>query len=235
VISILVVSALAAVSIFNGCRDVVFNNPLDPNASRANLTIQRVFATLLSGPGDICFDGEKIWKAGAEGRTSAFDMESGTAIRSFHLIPATGIAFLERRLYLCGEENQVLVYDPLSGSLITRISTSEVYPRLLAARETDLLLFDSRSESVFSLNPETRELQRLFQLSGLATGGMEFVEGSVLISDSASDTLYRLTYDGAVIDVYRSPLGGTAGICKDDRGYIYLMGLDGQVAKVTLP
>ena len=232
---ILSASALGVVSIFNGCRDVVFNNPLDPDASRANLTIQRVFATSLSGPGDICFDGEKIWKTESGGRTTAFDMESGTIIRSFQLDPATGPGFLDRLLYLSGEDNQVRVYDPLSGALINRISTSEVYPRLLAARETDLLLFDSRSENLFSLNPETLELRRLFQLSGLVTGGMEWFEGSLLITDSASDTLFRLTAEGDVMDVYRSPLAGVTGICKDDRGYIYLMGLDGQVAKVTLP
>lgn len=214
---------------------MVFNNPLDPDASRTNLTIQRVFATLLSGPGDICFDGEKIWKAGAGGSIGAFDTESGTTIRSFVLTPATGIAFLDRRLYLCGEENQIHVFDPLSGVLITRISTSRIYPRLLTARDNDLLLFDSRSESIFSLNPESGEMTRQFQLSGLATGGMEFVEGSLLIADAASDTLYRFALDGTVIDVFRSPLTGLTGVCKDDRGYVYLMGLDGQVAKVTLP
>jgi len=229
------VFGLTAASIFNGCRDVVFNNPLDPDASRTNLTIQRVFSTFLSGPGDICFDGEKIWKAGAGGSISAFDTESGTTIRSFVLTPATGIAFLDRRLYLCGEKNEIDVFDPMSGILITRISTSRIYPRLLAARENDLLLFDSRSESIFSLNPESGEITRLFQLSGLAAGGMEFFEGSLLITDSAGDTLYRFTPGGDVIDVFRSPLGGITGVSKDDRGYVYLMGLDGQVAKVTLP
>jgi hypothetical protein len=228
-------SACIAALLFNACRDITFNNPLDPDASRANLTIQNVFSTQVSGPGDICFDGEKIWKASDRGNATAFDTESGATIRSFLFAPSNGIAFLNRRLYLCGQENQINVFDPLSGTLITRISTAEIYPRLLAAGMDELLVFDSRSESVFTLDPESLEIRRLFQLPGLETGGMEFFGDSLLVSDLSSNALYRLTLAGSVEDVFRSPLESTAGVCKDDRGFLYLMSLNGQVAKVTLP
>jgi len=214
---------------------VVFNNPLDPDASRESLKIQRIFSTSLSGPGDICFDGEKIWKTGSPDRLDAFDMESGVSIRSFQVDPASGVAFLDRRLYLSRGDNMIHIQDPLSGTLISRITTSDIHPLLVTARETDILLFDHRSDSVFTYSPETRKAERLFQVSGLSPGGMEFFEGTILITDTASDTIYRLTPDGDIIDVYRSPTSGVAGICADDRGYIYLMGLDGQVTKVSLP
>lgn len=214
---------------------MVFNNLLDPEASRENLKIQRIFTTSLSGPGDICFDGEKIWKAGNQGRLDAFDMESGVSIRSFRMEAASGVAFLNRLIYLARGDNQIHIQDPLSGTLISRITTSDILSTLIAARETDFILYDKRSNSILAYSPETREAERLFQISGLSPGGLEFFEGTILMTDTASDTIYRLAPDGAIIEVFRSPTAGVAGICADDRGYLYLMGLDGQVTKVSLP
>ena len=69
--------------LLNSCKDIVFNNPLDPDASAEAVQIIKVITTSLSGKGDICFDGEKFWKIENYGSLNAFDMESGTIIRTF--------------------------------------------------------------------------------------------------------------------------------------------------------
>ena len=44
---------LVCIFLFNSCRDVIFNNPLDPDASRELLKIIKTLSTNLGGEGDI--------------------------------------------------------------------------------------------------------------------------------------------------------------------------------------
>ena len=129
-------------NLFYSCKNIVFNNPLDPNASKAVLDIIRVLETGLSGPGDICFDGEKFWKINSFGNLTAFDRESGIVIRSFSSDPGTGITFLRDKIYLCNGlgENMLVSVDPLSGDVINRVSTREIQPAFLASANNRLLI-----------------------------------------------------------------------------------------------
>ena len=38
--------------LFNACKDVIFNNPLDPGASKAQFQVIKVISTPVYGPGD---------------------------------------------------------------------------------------------------------------------------------------------------------------------------------------
>ena len=46
--------------ILNCCKDIAFNNPLDPNASKEVLKVIRIIETSLMGRGDISYDGGKL-------------------------------------------------------------------------------------------------------------------------------------------------------------------------------
>jgi len=223
--------------VLTGCKDIAFNNPLDPNASRDVLRIIRVMQTQLSGEGDICFDGEKLWKIDLMGNLSAIDRESGVIIRSFSAVGGTGVGFLYDRVYICNGERENLLYtiDPLSGDVLERYSTQNLYPLLITQAGGNLLLFDLRSEGIFQYTPETGQAQRLFELSGITPGGMAVYRDGLLVTDKTTDIVYYFALNGDVRDVFSSPATGIGGIAVDSSNYIYLFMLDGNIYKVSLP
>lgn len=221
----------------NSCKDIAFDNPLDPDASKEVLQIIRVMETPLSGKGDLAFDGEKFWKISIYGGLTAIDRESGTIIRSFSAEPGTGVTFYRDELYLCkGEgENILYVIDPLAGDILNRISTSGVYPGFLAVSGDRLIIYDVRSSGIFEYDPETGDVPRLFEIPGINVGGIEVYKGGLLISDMNSDTIYRFSLSGSVQDVFSAPESGIGGLTVDNNDYIYLLMLDGKIYKVSLP
>lgn len=219
------------------CKDIAFNNPLDPNASRAALKVDRVVETPLAGRGDITFDGEKFWKINAMGTLNAFDRESGTLIRSFSTPAGTGVAILKNNIYVCnGQGNNILyVIEPLSGEPVRDVPTQELYPGFICTSGDRLILYDTRSSGVFEYDPETGDSQRLFELSGFTLGGMDVFRDGLLVTDTATDSIYRFSLSGQVLDSFSSPAPGVGGIAVDGSDYIYLFMMDGNLYKVSLP
>ncbi len=224
-------------SLFFSCKDIVFNNPLDPNASKGVLDIIRVIDTTLSGAGDIGFDGEKFWKIDLSGNLTAFDRESGIILRSFSSQPGTGVSFLKDRLYSGNAQgdNTLIILDPLSGDLLNRISTRQIYPGFLATYRDQLLIFDVRSSGIFQFNPDTNESVRLFEVSGLNIGGIDIYKDSLLITDMNTGSLYRFSLSGQVMNVFTAPASGVGGVGVDSSDYVYLFMLNGKIYKVSLP
>lgn len=223
--------------LLNACKNIAFDNPLDPDASKEVLQIIRVIETPLSGQGDLAFDGEKFWKISIFGSLTAIDRESGTIIRSFSAEPASGVTFFRDELYTCkGEgENILYVIDPLSGDVLNRISTSGIYPGFLAVSNDRLIVYDTRSSGIFEYDPETGNAPRLFEIPGMNVGGIDIYKGGLLISDMNTDTIYRFSLNGSVLDVFSSPATGLGGLTVDNNDYIYLFMMDGKIYNVSLP
>lgn len=235
--TVLILVFIILFSLLYSCKDIIFNNPLDPNASKDVLTIIRVIETTLGGRGDLSFDGEKFWKIDLVGNLIAIDRESGIVIRIFTVDPGTGVSFFRDNIYLCnGEGENILVsVDPLSGDILNRISTRELRPAFLTAANDRLLVYDVRSSGIFEYDPETGDSFRLFEISGLNIGGIATYKDGVLISDMNTDSIYRFTLSGDVISVFSSPASGLGGLTVDTSDYVYLFMLDGKIYKVSLP
>jgi len=231
--------SIIILAIVTSCKDIAFNNPLDPNASKEVLKIIRVIETQLGGRGDAAFDGEKFWKIDLYGGLTALDRESGTMIRSFFAVPGTGVSFFRNVIYLCNGQGENILYtvDPLSGDILDRISTRDIYPGYLAASEADdrLIIYDVRSAGIFRYDPETGAATRLFAASGMSVGGIEVYKGGLLITDMNTDAIYLFAMNGAVINVFLSPAPGIGGVAVDSSDYIYLFMMDGKIYKVSLP
>jgi len=230
-----VVFVLGFIILSESCKDVIFNNPLDPDASLETPQIVKIISTSLTGAGDITYDGEKCWKINSYGSLNAFDVESGVIIRTISTVPGTGLATLQDKLYVCGESNIISSYDPLSGDLIDRISTGDLYPKFLSPMEDRLLMYDLRSLGFYEYEPETGIATPLFQLSGVDIGGIEYFQGGVLFTDVNANSIYHYSLDGEMVNVYLSPATATTGITVDGSGYLYLFTLNGQIYKVSLP
>jgi len=236
-VSIIVFSGLIGL---HGCKDIIFNNPLDPNASKDVVKVIRVIETTLAGIGDIGFDGEKFWKIDLFGSLTAFDRETGVVIRSFSVGPGTGVGFFNDLIYFCNgyrgqEENILYVVDPLSGDILNRLSTRGIYPGALTAINNSLVVFDVRSSGIFEYNPETGETLRLFEVTGINIGGIAAYKGGLLITDMNTDSIYLFSLGGQVVAVFSSPASGIGGITADYNDYVYIFMLDGKVYKVSLP
>jgi hypothetical protein len=231
------ITVFSLAALLASCKDIAFNNPLDPNASKEVVQIIRVLETPLSGKGDLAFDGEKFWKISVYGDLTAIDRESGAIIRTYSAEPGTGIVFFRDELYLCGGEggNIIYVVDPLSGDILDRISTTGIFPGYLAVYNNQLIIYDVRSAGIFEYDRETGAAVRLFEISGMNIGGIEMYKGGLLISDMNTDTIYRFSLTGAVMDVFSSPAAGISGLTVDNADYIYLFTLDGKIYKVSLP
>ncbi|MCK4761035.1 MAG: hypothetical protein KAW12_02475 [Candidatus Aminicenantes bacterium] len=234
--SITAFSFLALLAL-NCCKDIVFNNPLDPDASVETVKIIKVTSTTLSGKGDICCDGEKFWKTSQYGSLDAFDMESGIIIRSVPAEGGSGVTIFEDSLYLCGGENIIYSLDPLSGEILNRISTADLYPGFLTAGDNPglLIAYDLRSSGFFEYDPQSGAAALLFQVPGLDIGGIEIYKGGLLVTDLNSESIYYFAKTGSIINVFRSPAGAAAGITVDHRDYVYLLTLDGKLYTITLP
>jgi outer membrane protein assembly factor BamB len=224
-------------NLFHSCKNIIFNNPLDPNASKDVLTIIRVIETTLSGRGDLTFDGEKIWKIDLSGNLVAIDREAGIFIRSFSTEAGTGVSFFKDKIYICnGEGENILVsVDPLSGDTLNRTSTREIHAAFLTAAYDRLIVFDVRSSGIFEYDPESGDSFRLFEISGLNIGGIAVYKDGLLISDMNTDSIYRFTMTGEVINVFSSPASRVGGLTVDSSDYVYLFMLDGKIYKVSLP
>ncbi len=221
----------------NSCKDIVFNNPLDPDASKDVVKVIKVIDSPLSGIGDIAYDGEKFWKINPFGNLTAIDRESGTVIRSFFTTGGTGVSFFKESIYQCGsdEGNILVIIDPLSGDTLNRVSTRDLYPVFLVSSGPRLILYDKRSSGIFDYDPESGDANRLFEISGLNIGGIALYKGSLLLSDMNSDSLYRFALTGDVLEVYSSPAAGIGGLAVDESDYVYIFTLDGKIYKVSLP
>lgn len=226
---------LVSIIVSDCCKDVIFNNPLDPDASIETLKIVKIIPTGLYGEGDLAYDGEKFWKSNGYGTLYAFDIESGVTIRTLSIKPATGLGFFQDKLYVCNGENVIYSYDPLSGDLIDQISTADLYPAYLSTLADGLLLYDIRSNGFYNYNPETGISTSLFQVTGVGIGGIGFFQDGLLFTDTNTNSIYQYTFDGDLLDVFLSPANETSGITVDGAGYIYLLTLDGQLYKVSLP
>lgn len=220
---------------FESCKDIIFNNPLDPDASIETPMVVKIVSTNLIGEGDLAYDGEKFWKISTAGGLYAVDVESGIIIRSLSVRPGTGVAILKDKIYACFGENILYSYDPLSGDLIDQISTLELYPTFLSTLDDRLLLYDQRSNTFYRYEPETGSQEQLFHISGVDIGGIESYAGGVLFVDKKSNSIYYYSLDGGLINVYLSPAAGTVAISTDNGSYIFLLTLDGQLYKVSLP
>ncbi|MCP5049479.1 MAG: hypothetical protein GY940_20075 [bacterium] len=232
-----VLAIILSIALSVSCKDIIFNNPLDPDASKEVVAIVRVFDTLLGDRGDIAYDGEKFWKIDPSGNLTAFDRESGTIIRSFFNIGGTGVGFFKDSLWLCGtgSENILVIVDPLSGDTLNQISTRDLFPGFLAGTGGQLIIYDTRSAGIFDYDPDTGDAVRLFEIPGINVGGIALYKGGLLVSDMNTDSLYRFALNGSVIDVYSSPAAGIGGVGVDAGEFVYLFMLDGKVYKVSLP
>lgn len=231
----IIVLVLASITVFSSCRDISFNNPLDPNASKETAKLIKIINTPVSGIGDIDYDDGKVWKMTQYGSLYLLDIESGMIIREIKINGGNGIAQNNGKLYVCKKENSVKIFDSLSEELLKQLLTADIYPEFCAFVDDAFIVYDIRSNSIFSVNIENGDSIRLFELSGIGVAGICEYKGGVLIADDQTDVIYSYSINGKILNVYRSPASEISGIAVDNNDNIYIFNTDGRIYKVSLP
>jgi len=230
-----IIYLLAFIISFSSCKDIVFNNPLDPNASKGVMKTVKIITTGYTGEGDICFDGEKIWKIFPSGRLIAFDMESGTKIRELASSGGFGIDYYQDKLYVSSDNDYLPLINVLSGDLEQNLLTSNIYYKFITINDNNIIGFDTKSSYFIELNLETFEKKQLFKLTGFNIGGISMFGNDIIITEKDSNSVYIFDTEGKVRGVYSAPSNNVVGVAVDNGFNIYLSFSDGKIYKVILP
>ena len=223
-------------TVFSGCRDVIFDNPFDPNVSRVEVKIIKIIDTTLSGNGGLCFDGEKIWLASENGIIYALDIDSGVILREIHVGGTpTGITFFKGLLYISlGQEGTILLVDPLSGDILNEIPLGDRLPYLLTNDGVLLILYDAKSQSIYSFDEQTGNLGFMFKITGFQPSGLEIWNGNLVLVERKNLSIYVFSTAGDILKNYSSPTNYPGGITRDNQNNFYLFSTDGKIYKISL-
>jgi outer membrane protein assembly factor BamB len=226
---------LAFIISFSSCKDIIFNNPLDPNASKGVMKTIKIITTDYIGAGDICYDGEKIWKISPSGKLIAFDTESGTKIRELTSSGGLGIDYYKDKLYTCSGDDYLSLINVLSGDLEQNLLTSNIYYKFIIINDNKIIGFDTKSSYFIELNLDSFEKKQLFKLTGFNMGGISMFGSDIIITEKDSNSVYIFDTNGKVKGVYSVPSSGVEGVAVDNGFNIYLSFSDGKIYKVILP
>ncbi len=222
--------------LFSSCRDIVFDNPFDPNLSKLQVKILKVVDTTLKGNGDLCWDGEKLWFASENGTLYALEPESATVLREIPVggMPS-GITFLQGLLYVSfGADGDLITVDPVSETVINEMPMGDRLPQLITTDGNLLFIYDSRTESIYSFNQETGEFSFLFKITGFRPSGMEYSGGNIVLVERTNLSIYVISLSGEIQKTYDSPTNYPGGITVDGMGNFYLISTDGKLYKISL-
>jgi len=192
--------------------------------------------TSVAGGGDLVFDGEKLWWLSGESLI-ALDAWSGTLIRNIACGQASGVAWHQGLLCVCSDTARRLrAYDPLSGNLVWERPTSGLALSLPVSEGSTLVAVDGQTASLVRYDPETGAVERLGGLGGIRPSGLCLWGGELLLTEGSREVVTRMTLTGQALEVYRSPLQGTSGICTLADGLTLVLGSrHGELAQVRLP
>ncbi len=220
---------------FNSCKDIIFNNPLDPNASKGVMKTVKIFSTAFKGEGDICFDGEKLWKISPYGRLIAFDIESGAKIRELSVEGGYGISYYNDKIFIGLSYDYLILINSLSGELEQNLLTPNIYFKFITVRQNKIIGFDTKSSYFIEFDLVSYKKRELFNLSGFNIGGISMYGEDIIITEKDTDSVYLFDEQGGVKAVYSAPTNNITGVAVDNNLYIYLASADGKIYKVILP
>jgi glutamine cyclotransferase len=117
----------------------------------------------------VTYDGRHVWFASGD-RLSAFDPESGTAVRSLAVAADAGTAFDGRHLYQLAEDH-IQKIDPQTGRVLATIpAPGGGGDSGLAWAEGTLWVGQYRDRRIHQIDPETGAILRTIESNRFVTG-----------------------------------------------------------------
>jgi glutamine cyclotransferase len=185
---------------------------------RANAEILREYGPF---PGvrqvhGVTYDGARVWFASDQGLT-AFDPESGDAVRSIDVPAHAGTSFDGHHLYQLAED-RIQRIDPATGHVVSTIPAPAGSNSGLTWAEGTLWVGQYRDRRIHQVDPETGAILRTIESNRYVTG-VTWVDGELWHGtlEGGESELRQVDPDsGEVLDALRMPQGiGVAGIESD--------------------
>lgn len=229
-------SAQTCVFIFSllvlaGCKDRLFDNPLDPDAETRAFEIAATLSTANIMPVDLTFSGDVLWVVDAQSRILALNYNSGALIRELDFSqPVSGIAYDGNDLWLgIKNSNQVVQVNIVNGAQIKALNLLRGDIGCLAYAAGRLLVADKLSNTILVVNPDSGAIERTVSQPGFTINGLVSDGSNLWTIDASQNKIFRLDDAGAAVNIYLPPSRSAAGLaasqgfiwCGDQAGKIY--------------
>src|SRR2546430_1021502 len=125
----------------------------------------------------VTFDGQHVWFASGD-KLSAFDPESGKALRSINVAAHAGTAFDGKHLFQIAED-RIQKIDPKTGRVLSTIpAPGGGGDSGLAWAEGTLWVGEYRNRKIHQIDPETGAILRTIESNRVVTG-VTWVDGEL--------------------------------------------------------
>lgn len=197
-----------------GCKDRLFDNPLDPDRER---TAYEVLTTVqLNGitPVDLAFSGDSLWVVDSQSRLLSLNYNSGAVIRELESeSPPTGVCYDGDDLWITVRNStQIIKLNIVTGATIRALTLTRGDFGPIDYWGSRLYITDRLTNSVLVVDPETGRIEKALSNPGFSLNGVAFDGVNLWIIDATQMKIFRLTASGSILMTYQTPGRAGAGI-----------------------
>jgi glutamine cyclotransferase len=175
--------------------------------------------------GGVSYDGKRAWFA-AGNKLNAFDLDSGTTVRSIDVAANAGTAFDGRHLYQIAE-SRIQKIDPTSGQVLATIpAPGNGGDSGLAWAEGSLWVGQYRERKIHQIDPGTGKILRTIESNRFVTG-VTWVDGDLwhgTWENDQSELRHIDAQSGEVLESLEMPAGLIVSGLESDGGDRFLCG-----------
>jgi glutamine cyclotransferase len=189
--------------------------------------------------GGVTYDGHHVWFASGD-KLTAFDPESGKALRSIDVAAQAGTAFDGEHLFQLAD-NRIHKIDPKSGRIVATIPApgGDGVDSGLAWAEGTLWVGQYRDRKIHQIDPDTGAILRTIESNRFVTG-VTWLDGALWHGTWEGDESDLRRVDprtGEVLETLEMPPGtGVSGLESDGRDRFFCGGgKSGKVRAVRRP
>ena len=209
-----VFASVFSLLLLSGCKDRLFDNPLDPAAERA---AYEILATIqLNGivPADLAFSGDSLWVVDSQSRILSLNYNSGAVIRELESEqPAAGVCYDGDGLWITvRNSNQIVKMSIVTGVTIKALNLVRGDFGPIDFFGSRLYIADRLTNSVLVVDPDTGRIEKTLANPGFSLNGVAFDGVNLWIIDNTQMKIYRLTASGSIQTTYQTPGRSGAGI-----------------------
>ena len=209
-----VFSFIFSLLLLSGCKDRLFDNPLDPNAER---TAYEVLATVqLNGivPVDLAFSGDSLWVVDSQSRLLSLNYNSGAVIRELESeSPPSGVCYDGDDLWITvRNSSQIVKLNIVTGTTIRVLTLTRGDFGPIDFSGSRLYITDRLTNSVLVVDPETGRIEKALSNPGFSLNGVAYDGVNLWTIDATQMKIFRLTASGSVLMSYQTPGRAGAGM-----------------------
>lgn len=233
---ILLLALIIAFNLMPGCKERLFNNPLDPDKDERGYSIESTI-NLKSGiiPVDMTFAGDSLWISDGSSSLYSINYNSGNIIRILNNGSGNiyGICYDNSNLWTntnyFSELNNISI---ISGEIINSIKIPEGNYSSMDFFNSTIYISDKKTNSIKIINPQSGENIGVINAPSFSIDGFCFNGNFLWILEASTLKLYKTDINGNIINSFKTPSDSpTALACGKD--FIWIADRNGKIYKLN--